>query len=128
MGAEFLVDTNVVIDYLAKKLPSSSMGFIDKVINSVPNVSIITKIELLGYNAPAEHYQLLVNFINDAVLLDLTNAVVDESIAIRKAYKINLPDAIIAATALVHHLKLITANTDDFKNIAHLKLINSHKM
>jgi predicted nucleic acid-binding protein len=35
-----------------------------------------------------------------------------------------LPDAIIAATALVYDLTLITRNTSDFKNMEGLKVIN----
>jgi hypothetical protein len=73
MGAEFLIDTNVVIDYLAEKLSTASMDFVSNVINSAPKVSIITKIELLGYNTPVEPYQLLVNFMKDAVLLGIIN-------------------------------------------------------
>jgi len=35
-----------------------------------------------------------------------------------------LPDAIIAATALVYDLTLVTRNVADFKNIDRLKLVN----
>jgi predicted nucleic acid-binding protein len=35
-----------------------------------------------------------------------------------------LPDAIIAATALAENFVLVTRNTDDFKNIAGLELLN----
>ena len=37
---------------------------------------------------------------------------------------IKLPDAIIAATALVHGLTLWTHNTDDFKDVPQLKLFD----
>jgi predicted nucleic acid-binding protein len=43
---------------------------------------------------------------------------------IRKAYKFKLPDAIIAGTALVYDLTLLSRNMNDFKNIAGLKIIN----
>jgi predicted nucleic acid-binding protein len=43
---------------------------------------------------------------------------------IRKAHKVKLPDAIIAATAVEFDLTLLTRNTNDFKNIEALKLAN----
>ena len=47
---------------------------------------------------------------------------------IRKKYKTKLPDAIIAATALVYNLVLISRNIPDFKNINGLKVINPHNL
>lgn len=83
---------------------------------------------MLGFNAPEQHYQLLTNFINDATVLDLTNNVVEASIDIRKKHKTKLPDAIIAATALVDDLVVISRNTSDFKNIDGLKVINPYEV
>jgi predicted nucleic acid-binding protein len=37
-----------------------------------------------------------------------------EAVALRKATKIKLPDAIIMATAMVNHRLLVTRNTKDF--------------
>jgi len=42
---------------------------------------------------------------------------------IRKSKKIKLPDAILAATAIVYDLTLVTCNSDDFKNIPELKIL-----
>lgn len=56
---QYLTDTNAVIDYLGKKLPASGIGFMDDVIDAVPNVSMVTKIEILSFSAPDEHYRLL---------------------------------------------------------------------
>jgi len=125
---QYLIDTNAVIDYLGKKLPSAGMGFMDRIIDTVPNVSVITKIEVLGFNAPDDHYQLLTNFMDDATVLDLTGNIVDVSLDIRKKYKAKLPDAIIAATALVYDLILISHNISDFKNIQGLKVVDAHSL
>ncbi len=57
-------------------------------------------------------------------MFDLTNNVIEASIEIRKKHKTKLSDAIIAATAMVHELKLITRNISDFKNIDGLKVID----
>jgi predicted nucleic acid-binding protein len=41
------------------------------------------------------------------------------------SHKLSLPDALIAATALVHDLKLYTLNVKDFRFIAGLELYQS---
>lgn len=123
---QYLIDTNAVIDYLGNKLLASGMDFMNTVIDAVPNVSVVTKIEVLGFNAPEQHYKTLSDFINDATVLDLTSNVVEASIEIRKKHKTKLPDAIIAATALVYDLVLISRNTSDFKNIDGLQVIDPH--
>ncbi|MFN4146197.1 MAG: type II toxin-antitoxin system VapC family toxin [Runella sp.] len=125
---KYLMDTNVVIDYLGNKLPVSGMDFMNTVIDAVPKVSVVTKIELLGFNAPEQHYKTLSDFINDAIVLNLTQEVVEACIGIRKKHKTKLPDAVIAATALVHNLILITRNLSDFKNIDGLKVNNPHSL
>jgi predicted nucleic acid-binding protein len=104
------------------------MSFINNIIDAIPNVSIVTKIEVLGFNAPDKHYQLLINFMNDSVVLELTGSVVDICIDIRKKYKTKLPDAIIASTALAHGCILISRNISDFKNIDGLQVIDPYNL
>ncbi len=48
---QYLIDTNAIIDYLGKNLPPHGMDFMSDIIDNVPNVSVITKIEVLGFNA-----------------------------------------------------------------------------
>ncbi|MEO5500693.1 MAG: type II toxin-antitoxin system VapC family toxin [Ginsengibacter sp.] len=124
----YLVDTNALIDYLGNKLPASGLNFMNGVIDVVPNISVISKIEVLGFNTSVEHYKTLSDFINDATVFDLSGSVVEMSIEIRRKYKTKLPDAIIAATALVHALVLISRNISDFKNIDGLKVIDPHSL
>jgi hypothetical protein len=40
----YLIDTNVVVDYLGRKLHEEGMLLMDDVIDAVPNVSVIIKI------------------------------------------------------------------------------------
>jgi len=62
--------------------------------------------------------------LNHAYIYPLTPPIVKQTIQLKQEYKIKTPDAIIAATALTHTLTLITRNTDDFKMIPHLQLLN----
>jgi hypothetical protein len=123
---QYLIDTNIVIDYLGERLPASGMAFMNRVFDNLPLVSVITKIEILGFKAPGEYEQLLNNFMQDVTVLNLTDDIVAASINIQKNYKTKLPDAIIAATALVHGLTLLTHNSADFKNILDLALIDPY--
>lgn len=126
--SQYLIDTNTIIDYLGQKLPPSGMEFMNPVIDNIPVVSVISKIEVLGFNTSDKYSQILSNFMNDATVLDLTGSVVDVCIELRKKNKTKLPDAIIAATAVVYDLVLITRNITDFKNIQGLKVINPHSL
>ncbi|WP_295652215.1 type II toxin-antitoxin system VapC family toxin [uncultured Mucilaginibacter sp.] len=125
---QYLVDTNAIIDYLGQKLPIEGVQFMNEVIDAIPNVSVISKIELLGFNAPDQYYQLLVGLMNDAVVLDLTSEIVDISIDIRKKHRTKLPDAVIAATAIFYKFTLISRNISDFKNIKGLKVVNPYSI
>jgi predicted nucleic acid-binding protein len=124
----YLTDTNTVIDYLARRIPAKGMDFMNNVVNGIPNISIITKIEVLGFNTTSEHSLLLTSFMNDASVLDLTSEVADLTIQVRRAHKTKLPDAIIAATAIAHGMKLITRNISDFKNIERLEILNPYDL
>jgi predicted nucleic acid-binding protein len=125
---QYLIDSNAVIDYLGQKLPAKGMEFMNRIIDAVPNVSVITKIEVLGFNTSDENYKLLADFMNDATVLDLSSNVVDECINIRRKYKIRLPDAIIAATSLVYDLVLISRNISDFGDVHDLQLVDPYSL
>jgi predicted nucleic acid-binding protein len=125
----YLLDTNTVINYLDNSIPASAILFLNKIVDDACNISIITKIETLGYNFKYnEEKNMMEYFISASIIYELNETVVNATIAIRKAHKIKLPDAIIAATALVYNLSLITRNTSDFKNITGIKVVNPFEM
>ena len=126
MGLNYLWDTNITIYYLQQQFPPNAEKFIDSVLQSdLPAISAITEIELLCWKTATEDdVKVLHNFINDAIIIELEQTIKFKTAEIRKSIKIKLPDAIIAATALVYNRTLITRNTEDFKNIPGLKIIN----
>jgi len=124
----YLLDTNAVIDYLGRKFPVKGMEFMHEVVNAIPNISVISKIEVLGFNSSNEHHKFLSDFIQDAALFNLTDEVIENCIQIRRSKKIKTPDAIIAATALAYDFALITNNEKDFVGIEGLEVFNPHKL
>lgn len=88
-------------------------------------VSEITRLEVLGYHRlDNDQRQLLTLYIRECSILPVTSTVIDEAIRLRQIRKMDLGDAIIAATALVHRETLATTNTTDFQWIPGLSLLN----
>ena len=120
-GNNFLIDTNIIIYLTQGRLNTS--GFAKK--GEYLYISSVTYIEALGYPfSSQDKEQATVELCEMFERLFLTEEVEKQTILIRKANKIKLPDAIIAATAMVYNLTLVTRNSDDFKNIPGLKILN----
>ncbi len=126
MGIKYLWDTNTVIYYLQQLFPSGAEKFMDEILKEEqPVISAITEIELLCWKSATEKdLGLLHNFINDASVIELEQSIKLKTADIRKAHRIKLPDAIIAATAIIYDLTLLSRNLSDFNNINGLKIVN----
>lgn len=126
MGIRYLWDTNTAIYYLQQQYPITAEKFIDNLLKyELPVISAITEIELLCWRVATEKdVEVLHSFINDALVIELEQPIKLRTADLRKQYRIKLPDAIIAATALVYNLTLITRNSSDYKNIEGLQVID----
>ncbi len=127
MDKGFLIDTNIAIYFLDARIPENGRLYVQSALNSgACRLSIITKMELLGWNFPnAGDVLKAKQFVAALQLFKLPDDIVDKTIEIRKAFpKTKLPDAIIAATAQVQGLTLLSRNTADFSKIEGLKLVN----
>ena len=80
------------------------------------------------FKVSSEDLTPLSDFVNKATVYPLIPAIVDQTIILRQSNRIKIPDAIIAATALVHNLTLLTRNTADFKQILGLRLSNPYDL
>jgi hypothetical protein len=126
MATRFLLDTNVAIYLLKNSLPENANSFlIAALAGEQATISFITHIELLAYPTITSFEEKeIVEFIDYFTALWIDEAIVSETITIRRKTKLKLPDAIIAATAVVSNLELITANIHDFRRVEGLKIIN----
>ena len=129
MGQRYILDTNTVIDYYGDKLPQDSALAMDKLVNDEMNISIIVRIEALGFNGKESEMQELKDFLSLAKIYYVDDLIADKTIDLRKSYrKLKLGDAIIAATALANNLILISRNTKDFEDISGLTCINPYEL
>ncbi len=124
MGQGYLIDSNTAIDYHDDKLPAPGGNLID---NTPVQISVIARMELLSWpKANEQQIKILRQFINESPIHNLDEPIILKAIEIRKANSIKLPDAIIAATAIVYNLILVTRNTTDFKKVAGLEMVNPY--
>ncbi|HVT63150.1 MAG TPA: type II toxin-antitoxin system VapC family toxin [Legionellaceae bacterium] len=121
---QYLIDTNVVSDYLSASFSAKGTAFLDDIIDAIPHISVITQIELLCWDAGAATEQKVKNFIADSVIMEIDSEVISRCVSLRKGKRIKTPDAIIAATALANEYVLVTGNERDFANIGGLEIIN----
>ena len=121
MGKKFLIDTNVIIDFSGNKFHRTAKLFVAKTIDNNPYFSVINKIELLSFSVVKKE---IIELIESSTEVNLSEEIISKTISIRKTHNIKLPDAIIASTAIIYGLELITRNISDFKNIEGLMLIN----
>lgn len=87
--------------------------------------SAISYVEVLGFHKlSAQEQSLLEDFFASVPVLALSQPVLDQAVELRQARKMSLGDALIAGTALVHGLTLVTHNTSDFAWIAGLEILD----
>ena len=81
MGQTYLIDSNILIDYLANNITSKGTSFID---NISPTISVISRIEILGwYKATPEQINRLKSFINNIIAYPLNEKTILKTIELR---------------------------------------------
>ena len=84
---------------------------------------MITRIEVLGWKGYNDTtLQQMGQLLSKLREIPLAEGVVQDAIRIRKQFGLKLPDAVIAASAAVNGLPLLTGNVDDFKRVLDLDL------
>jgi toxin FitB len=111
--ADLLVDTDVCIDHLqgVTRLPGR---------RTTLAYSVVTRAELLA--GPEEQVAAVRQLLAPLRELVIDRRVAERAGAVRREAGLRLPDALVAATALVHHLTLHTRNHRDFRRVDGLRL------
>ena len=105
-----LIDSNIII-YASKPEGSNLRSFLDTIRRFV---SVVTYIESFGQlHLIEEEREQLSGIFRRTQILPLTDGVADQAATLRQQRRMGLGDSIIAATALVHHLILVTRNTGE---------------
>ena len=122
MGVRFLLDTNSIIALL-----NANMQLIKLIENADElYISVINELEFKSFsNISQQDVALFNEFAAGINVIDLVasnQGLKSKVIEMRNQYRLKLPDAIIAASAIVNNIVLITADKG-FKKVAELQLI-----
>ena len=115
-GTKYLADTNALI-YLLEGRDCMKPYLSEKL-----SASIISEMEMLSYSGiTTDEEKEIRSLLLDCDILSLDESIKERTIFIRRQYRVKLPDAIVAATAIDNDLKLITADKG-FEKIEELDL------
>jgi predicted nucleic acid-binding protein len=110
-GVKYLPDTNIVIGLL--KGQEEAVKVLEGITVTECGYSAVTRMELLSFHGITAEEETGINeLLGRMSPLSITGAVEDAAIEIRRQHRLKLPDAIIAATAKVHGLTLLTLDKD----------------
>ena len=116
-----LLDSNILI-YAAA---AGQDALQEEILAEPAGVSVATVMEVLGYHLLTREEESDLRALLDQLTVFSADIVLAErAVILRQQRKMGLGDAIIAATALVHGLPLVTRTVDDFNHIAGLEIID----
>jgi predicted nucleic acid-binding protein len=106
-GNKILIDTNIAL-YLFKGDQDLAAELQDR----EAYVSFVNELELLGYKGITKAEESWMElFLEECSIIDFNTGIKDITIDLRRNYKLKLPDAIIAATAIFMGIPLISADS-----------------
>jgi predicted nucleic acid-binding protein len=121
MGKAYLIDTSAYSKYISDLLATENETLMQEVTEKQSIISVVTRIELLSWRTTDLTIKELVEeFTAKSNIIGLTEPIIRQTIRIRRQRRIKLPDAIIAATAMVYDLTLLSTNDSDFEKITGL--------
>jgi len=119
-----LCDSNIVI-YAAESTNNLCSPFVE---DDAAVIASVTRIEVLGFPGFAsmsfDRRDRLQRILSTLIEIDLDGPIIQGAIALRQQRRMRLADAVIAATALVRNLPLVTRNVADFKHIEAIQIVN----
>lgn len=120
----YLFDSNVFIFQLNGILGDRGQALLRTGLLEGGAYSVISRIEVLGYPQSAAELALAEELFEGLNPVAVDDVVIAQTIRLRQMRKIKVPDAIIAASALIQGLTLVTNNVSDFEWIEGLRLID----
>jgi len=124
-SSRLVIDSSVFVDHLRNYPPalelfrSFSEGNKERIL-----FSAVTETELIAGKSCNDNHarSVVLNMLNSFTKIEVNNPIALKAGDLCRLYAVDLPDSIIAATALINKAELLTRNIKDFNNIDGLKV------
>lgn len=125
MHISTVFDSSAVILYFKDALSAQALAVMNQAIEEGTGaISVVTRAEVLAWpQHTAQSLEEAITGMASFVQLAVDVAIADEAARIRREYNLKLPDAFIAATAVLHGVPIVTANARDFERVNPLQVL-----
>ncbi|MBK7002037.1 MAG: type II toxin-antitoxin system VapC family toxin [Rhodoferax sp.] len=119
-----VLDSSALILFLNDALPEHAVALLqDHLQRGQALISSIVRAEVLAWSGhTTKSLAVTMDLLDICQLIPVGKTVADEAARIRRETGLKLPDALIAATALLQPARLLTANSKDFRRVPGLVL------
>ena len=128
---KYVIDTNIVIYTLQAKY-EKIVKFMDEIYDDEKTdvlYPVVVEAELFSRHLPDNLKENIEELFSDARIIKVDSVIARKAGEIRargknNGVKVKLPDALIAATAIIEEASLVTHNTSDFLKIAQYEALS----
>ena len=121
-----LIDTDVLIDY-SRGIEKTKEILKNVETDHILSISVITQLELMVGCENKADFKSLQKFLTNFEIIQLNKSTSEKAVDLFKKYRLShsvlIPDMLIASTALILEIPLLSKNRRDFRFIDTLELI-----
>ncbi|MDO1581386.1 type II toxin-antitoxin system VapC family toxin [Rhizobium oryzicola] len=103
-----LFDSNILIDFLSGREPARA----ELALYPDKAISMITWMEVM-VGVSDENREATIGFLRHFTCIEIDQVVAEQAVALRGAYRLKLPGAIVWASAMAHDRLLVTRDAKD---------------
>lgn len=120
---KYLVDSNIIIYHLNAEAVATNF-----LLKNFQNCSIsrLSVVEIFSFDFSTDQKKSVIQLLKQFKIIDTSESIAMQAVHNREIKRMKLADNLIAATAQVHELVLVTRNTKDFKKL-NLALLDPFK-
>lgn len=126
MVHKILVDTDILIDF-SRNIPTAVSRIKTEEKKAKLSISVITNMELIIGCRNKIELQKLNKFISRFYVLDINELISRKALELLSNYRLShgllIPDALIASSAIILNIPLLTKNQSDYRFIPEVKLL-----
>jgi predicted nucleic acid-binding protein len=126
MGLRYLFDTNIFLAFLSGDIEVKKLFSKEFVADNEIFISVIVKMELLSYPGITRADELIIrDMVEELEVIPLDDDIEALAVALRRKYRLKLPDAIIAASAVIID-SILVSKDKDFEKVSEVSLYAFH--